>query len=234
MDLSKEWPEGLRHEMGWFCTERILQLAEELNQPPKPGSWYALSAKKQWIEAKLSNQGLQNVIAMSQRLMQPGEGYNDRSLDETDRHALLHALSDIQEELTLEERAWMEADTAEFLAHDGMIRLLWSTLQSTPPPLPRIIQATWRITQYLYTAHTWKHYRNQNWDQAQHWLQHRLRQALTNLQSWQQEQWSHLLSQYHHQQQRLIILLQQRNIVLHQHETAHHERWEETLFLVES
>lgn len=226
--LQREWGEGLRHLVAWHSAEKLLQLTQQWDEEVRPGSWFGLSAKQQWLEGKLTTAGLQQVLVMSRSTMTPDD--DDVDWSARDRDQLQDALSEIQSDLSPSEHAWLESDTARYLAHDALTRLVWSTLQFAPPRLSTLAEQFLRVIRHFLTAQRWGQIHVDQWEQAERAVQQYVRQETHKLLLWQKQLFLTLWEEHHHQIVCLCRLLRRRAQHTTDDETRWQHEWEDALY----
>lgn len=226
----EEWPVGLRHDFSWHCTKHTLHIAQSFGQEPKQGSWYTLAAKRQWIAGKISTQTLQKSIEMAQVSMLPeefetGGGWfqNERS----DYETILHG---IQEDLSPQDRAWIEADTSRYLAQDALSRLIWSTIQLAPPSLSNIVLMFQRAIRNLAATHAWTEQAHPSWEVTQARVRSQIRSTFQQENKWQREKLLHLITLHHEHREALYRCLQHRASMRKESQHQWKSNLEEALF----
>ncbi len=232
-----EWPTGLRHDLSWHCTKRALHVAQEMDQEAKQGSWYALAAKRQWIAGKITKQAMQNSIKMAQLSMIPEEIETGRGWFQQERTKYENILTGIQEDLSPQERAWIEADTAKYIAQDALARITWATIQIDPPDLPDIIRMFHRAIRNLTAAKSWLDNAQRDWHSTQHdWhtleilVRKQVRSQVEQEESWQKEKLLHLLTLHQQYRERICDWLKEFAQNRERLQKQWHSEWEDALF----
>lgn len=202
--LRMVWPEGLRHDMAWLCADFVLQRLTEADEEPRHGSWFALAAKRKWLNGLTTTYHLQQTLDRARSTMMPENWSEETAWNEQDQASLVEAVDTIQSTLDDETRAWMESDVAMHLGKEAISRLVWGSVQPRAPRLFHILAWTEHSMRLLTRSEAWNHYARQSWDEEETRVDIEVGSVLVQVRLWLEEELADLCNSHQQQRTRLV------------------------------
>ncbi|TNE50328.1 MAG: hypothetical protein EP343_08795 [Deltaproteobacteria bacterium] len=228
--LLGNWPVGLCHEFAWICTNFVLQRLKDYDEEPRHGSWFALATKRQWLQGTLTESALLQSLQLARPTLMPENWSEEAAWTPQDRASLNVAVDTFQNALSLQERAWMEADVSMHLGKDAVARLLWGSVQPTPPKLVQILAWTEHAMRHLERSKAWKQVPHRTWEQDEQQVERDVLKLLHDVRLWLEDELADLCKAHQEQRKTLLEFLERMAQNAKQNEDRYTQSLEDSLF----